>query len=272
MKNLTTYATGRMPIWQRDFAYMQEAPKEVLLALINELGLGKTNFLISGCTITISGGSVSMTTGWAYFEGDILPVRAIESTIFSGTPLVKLTKVEHYEGQKAFDVGGSAVNRDAYQNDYLKGTLLPITTAENYTFGIRQGAWTLAQRLQKNVSLPESNFTETQGIYGQTIFYKKCGKFVQLKGQAFNDAIGSTFTNVTVAINLPVPAAGETIFPAQEASTSMLKIDANGNLIVSSSSNRVKFNHVVYLCETSYSDSSDGHESNQSGGEPGNND
>lgn len=266
MKTLKTYADGRMPVWQGDIAFLQTATKEVLLSLISELGLGKTNFIITGCQITQANGTVAMTAGWVYLKGDILPVQALSQS-FSGTPLIKLTKVERFEGQKTFNVNNTAVTRDVYQNDYVQGTVLPTSTSETYDFAIRQGAWTLAERLQKGIN-DESGWIECGYGYG-VVSYKRCGRMVQLKGNAFNDAIGGTFTNATVATNLPIPAAGESLFSQQEDGTSVIKIDANGNLIITSSTSRVWFNHIVYLAETNYVNTNDWHMSSTGGGTGG---
>lgn len=245
MKQLKTYPNGRMPLWQGDLAFIQEAPKEVLLALINELGLGSTDFIITGCRITYERGSASMTAGWAFFEGEILPVAAITATECNRTPRVSFAKVNHWDGvQKTFDVNGEAVPRNVYQNDFLQGSITPFDPAENVNFGIREEAWTLAERLRHNIALEDSGW-----VGDGEVQYRKIGNMVQLKGTVFNDAQGG-FNNATVASRLPIPAAELTYFPTVEVGTTMLKIDNSGNLIITSSNNRVRFNHIVYMCNT----------------------
>ncbi|MDD4141600.1 MAG: hypothetical protein PHR20_02240 [Bacteroidales bacterium] len=253
-----------MPIWQKDLNFIQNAPKEILLALIAELGLDVDDFIITGCQITIADGTIAMTSGLAYYNGEILPVQAMTATAYTGTPRIKLDKVTNYnsEGARNFVANNSSTiaRADVWQDDYLIGAVITSSYASTYRLAITEGAWTLVERIQKRV-LQESNWVEVQNTSTHVgrIKYKRVGKLVQVKGSASNDATGTGLGSINIASALPIPASGATRFPAIESGTTSIIITATGAMNVITTSDTVVLNHIIYMSEFAYDGSNDGH-------------
>ena len=141
MKKLKTYPSTLMPIWQKDLDFLQDGIKESFAACLASLGLGKDCFVIYGCTIIDNGVNISMLPGWAYWNGEILPVRALNATPHAaGTVKIKLTRIEAYnrDGVKSITAGDNSVtNRDTYREDYLQPSL--AGEFDSYDLAISEG-------------------------------------------------------------------------------------------------------------------------------------
>ena len=99
MKKLNLTPGTRIPLWGKDILFMQDSEREAFAAVLNGLVLDRQNYLVCGCDITVNDNThkVSMTSGWCFYQGELLPVKALQATSFTGNrPLVKLTKVTEY--------------------------------------------------------------------------------------------------------------------------------------------------------------------------------
>ena len=70
---------GGYPLCQDDLEYMQDGITNAMLALF--AGLGNGPYIISGCAVTVTlvtgtTYNTSITSGWIYYNGDIIPVTA----------------------------------------------------------------------------------------------------------------------------------------------------------------------------------------------------
>ena len=254
MKTLQTYLNeGRMPLWQTDFNFLQESHREVLLAIINEMGMGKDNFIITGCSITLENGFVSMTSGWAYYRGEIIPVRALSATSYTGSnPIIYLTKTSNYDtdGDKGFV---NSENSISIQHTYIDNYLAPAvaTSQTTYYLDVQQGFWTLTDRLRHNVELAETDWIQSS-VY--EVYYKRVGRVVYLRGYVFNDAL-TGFNNDEVA-DVPIPDQGTLYFPGH-FDTETIQVSSTGKLIVTALNNRVRIDHISYITQIVYSASFD---------------
>lgn len=155
MKRLKTFEGSLMPLWQKDFDFMQDGVKEALAAICQQLGLGRTNFIISGCAITETSTTLAMASGWAWFGGEVLPVRAMEATAKQyGISYVKLTRVTNYNqgGTRDVTTSGTSASQDVWQDDYLQPspcTQADVSATTVPALAVASGFWTLADRLRK---------------------------------------------------------------------------------------------------------------------------
>lgn len=118
MKRLKVDLAGGMPLELDDFAWMQDATKEVFDVLLANISNG-TPFKIKGCVPTIStgGGGLqldSMTEGWIYMDGEVLYVPAVTTPIIIGSNFAYFEKDYMYDpaGLETFE---SSVNNDTYE-------------------------------------------------------------------------------------------------------------------------------------------------------------
>jgi len=256
MKKININSIGRMPFIQKDIEFLMSDPRELFPAMVKELGLGqKQYFVISGCRITVTANRLTMTPGWAYHNGEVLPVRGltnVDVSSITGTRYVVLTKTTYYDpnGARSFKKPDqTTVNKtDVWQDDYLSPTVTNAASASG--FCIEQGAWTLAERLRKGIA-DDSGWILTGDIY-----YRRVGRTVFLKGHHHDDGLVG-YTNHLIA-SVPAPAEGESYFPPTAANVSMVKIDSSGNLTVSGSAGaHYYFNHIVYMTDSVYTDTDD---------------
>ena len=142
MKRLKSFTQSLMPLWQKDFDFMQDGVKEALEAICQPLGLGRTNFIISGCAITETSTTLAMASGWAWFGGEVLPVRAMEATAkLNDLSYVKLTRVTNYNqgGTRDVTTSGTSASQDVWQDDYLQPSPMSLTdqlSADNTWTGL----------------------------------------------------------------------------------------------------------------------------------------
>lgn len=215
MKKLNINSAGRMPLWQKDLEFIQQAFTEPIMALIAELA--KTNtyrFPVSGCEVTFDADArtVSMSAGWFWWDGELLPVHALPATSLETTAHgagVHLSRIGYnpVEGARNFvhaDLTAETIE-DVWQDDYLQ----PEACLRNasYTSGVTicPGAWTLHDRLRLAIAGGESEWLGTQSeIQYDNVQYKCVGQMVVLKGTV-HVRDGSAMPSVQ---GLPVPMGG----------------------------------------------------------------
>ncbi len=191
MKRLNTNNAGRMPLWQADLNWLQQAYTEPIEALLNELGMYNDYFIITGCNVRIIDDGhpvIIMTPGWFYWNGQILPVRELQKTDVGNLldPVVRLTLVSHSnpDGARNFihaDLTTVTVT-DVWQDDYLQPTVVERSATFNSGVRIGEGAWRLRDILMRHIGSCESEWCETSNQYIQ---YKRVGKYVTIKGVFF---------------------------------------------------------------------------------------
>lgn len=245
------------PFWTDDLKYLQEGVAEALCATLKGLGLDNDDFVISGCKITTNGSKISMTAGWMYFNGEILPVRALPATSYSGTPKIKFTKQTNYNpaGDRQVSTSGQTGTSQIYEDDYLEPSL--VSGSETYRLAIGKGAWNLAERILNHAKAVDSGVVNADD--SSEVRYRMVGGVVQLYGSVFNDALGG-FHGV-VATGLPKPAVDVTLYFDPSYASEYIHIGTNGKLSIFTKSNRVYLNHVMYLATPVYN-TDDGHYSN----------
>lgn len=242
------------PFWTNDLKYLQEGVAEALCAMLKGLGLDNDDFVISGCKITTNGSKVSMTAGWVYFNGEILPARALQATSYSGTPKIKFTKQTNYNpaGDRQVSTSGQTGTSQIYKDDYLEPSL--VSGADTYRLAIGKGAWNLAERILNHAKTVDTGVLNAGN--SSEVRYRMIGGAVQLYGSLFNDAQGG-FHGV-VATGLPKPAVGVTIHFEPTNGSEYIHIGTDGSLSVYTKGNRVYLDHVTYLATPTYN-TGDGH-------------
>ena len=282
MKTLNTHSSeaGRMPLWTKDFDFLQDSYKEVLIALIKDFGLGKSNFIISGCKITHSGSLLDMEAGWAYFCGEILPVHALHTTTNLADPIIYFTKIDYInpEGLRNYVMSdNSTVARNTYSDPYLNPQV--ADNQSTYYLGIKEGFCTLAERLRKGISLMESEWTAASSA-GYNIYYKQVGKMVFLKGYAYSQV---SLNAVYVADQLPRPAVSGEFYPfvginndedGVELPTSVQLVDdgIHGKIWAEGTNlTLLRVGHIMYLAAEPYRESDSTTLQNTIGGSQGGN-
>lgn len=248
MKKLNITQGSRTPFWMRDLEYITAASSEVFAAMLKGLSLEARDFVISGCRITETGSKVSMTGGWCYYGGEVLPVLPLPPTTYSGTdPRIKFTKVTRYdhEGDRVIELEGVSGMSQIYSDDCLQPSL--VSSGDSYRLAIGRGAWNLGERIANAARHVDSGVVEAELAFGGTglVRYRQAGGIVQLYGSLFNDSL-TGFSGV-VARGLPQPAVG-IMFPLGAGGGSgSIQIGIDGTLSISTQSNRVYLDHVVYV-------------------------
>lgn len=249
---------SKTPLWTNDLKYLQEGISEAFGSILTGLGLEQSDFIISGCKITDNGSRVSMSAGWCYYDGEILPVRAMPATSYSGgSPRIKLTKMANYDhaGDRTISIASSTGTVQLYKNDYLQPSLLEGQSQETYRLAVGKGAWDLGERIVNASKIVDSGVVNVENA--GNIRYRMVGGVVQLYGNIRQDAIGSGWHGV-VATGLPRPAVVLTL-PFSPVNTSeRIVVETDGSLSVYTKADTVYFDHVMYLATPVYN-SSDGH-------------
>lgn len=270
MKKLNITQNSRMPFWWRDLEFITDSSSEVFEAVLEGLSLGTKDFIISGCAVTVTNSKVSMTGGWCYYGGEILPVMPMPPTSYTGNPKIKFTKVTRYdhEGDRTITLSGSTGTSQIYKDDCLSPSL--VSAGDSYRLAIGPGAWNLGERITNAAKQVDSGTVEATVITAGlgSVRYRQVGGVVQLFGELFNDAQGG-FAGA-VAQGLPRPAVG-LVFPLNSGAgdgSGSIQIAIDGTMSISTQSNRVHLCHVVYIA-TPAVDTDDKHYSTiqQQGGE-----
>lgn len=255
MKKLNTNNAGRMPLWQADLDWIQKGYTEPLTALVEELGLSKSYFAITGCVpYKPNIKTLAMPAGWFWWNGQILPVRELKATdVLSYTnPVVRLTRVTYTnpEGSRNFihaDLSTENVS-NVWQDDYLSPTV--VERSAGFTAGVRLGigAWTLRDILMRHTAENESDWIA--GHSGDLEF-KRVGRLVVLKGIATNVRADTQ----PVDEGFPIPLGDKAILKVPDGPDDMsIYINSSGELICCSHGGQGEpvLTGLLYMAATPY--------------------
>lgn len=249
MKKLNITAGGIMPFWTKDLEFMQSGISEALSVMAKSLSFGRENFLISGCEITDTGRSISMTSGWCFYEGEIMQVDELPETAYSGaSPRIKLTKTTLYDrnGDRQITLSGNLENARVYQYNSLVPSI--AGSADTYTLAIGTGAWRLGERIAYQSKMQDSGLVklDVPGYNGE-LQYRMTGCMVQLYGEVSNDALGAGIKGY-ICYGLPQPVREIKMYYSWGTAI----IDARGSLYVTSQSDNVRLDQVIYISTPDY--------------------
>ena len=255
MKKLKFEEGAVAPFWLKDLEYMQEGFEETIKAVIEGLSLGKKDMLISGCKITTTNSKISMTSGWCYYDGEILPVQALQETSYTvSSPKIKFTKATEIDrtGTRTAQKESGQIRSEVYQIDYLIPSLYDGATV--CQLAISQGAWDLGTRIANMNNLKDTGIVrikvEDSVSQDGYIQYRQIGGVVQLYGQlTMTSSLGDIITT-----KLPVPAV-ETHWKFNEG---VLHIGKNG-LRSDVFNGTVFLDGIMYLSDQLLDSGSDGH-------------
>ena len=248
MKTLNTNIVGRMPLWQADIDFLQQGWQEVVTAIVHELGMEKRYFVITGCVpYKPSQKFLQMPAGWVWWNGRILPVRALPATDVTSyaNPVVRLASVtQNYiqDGARSFvkaDLTTQQVT-NVWQDDYLVPTVVERGAA--FTSGIRLGigCWTLKDMLSHSKAEAESDWTYTSDG-SNTLSFKRVGRIVVLRGTVYE---GDVYTG------LPAPILNETYIPTNGGT---INVFTNGSLRWNGTQED-RINGIMYMAATPYTE------------------
>lgn len=253
MKKINTNNSGRMPLWQADLDWLQQAYSEPINALVAELGLGNDYFAIAGCSPYRPDHShIAMNRGWFWWGNQALPVRPLPSTPVNAfaDPVVRLVRVTNAnpQGARPFvlpDLTTVQVD-NVWQDDYLQPSVVERSAA--FTSGVRLGvgAWTLSDIIAHRHTDDESEWTPASN---GDLEYKRIGRLVVLKGVADADYAA----NQPVATGLPAPLSGTVQIAVPYCPEIPCSINGRGELyLISDQGDEPSFNGIMYLATTAY--------------------
>lgn len=257
MKKLKFEEGAITPLWLKDLEYMQEGFEETVKAVIEGLSLGKKDVLISGCKITLKNSKISMTSGWCYYDGEILPVKALSETPYIGSsPKIELTKKtgKDNNGARPVQKETGTITFNPYHNDYLEPSLLSNDFGTGCQLALCPGAWDLGTRIANMNKMKDSGIVtiyldeNVPSITGD-IKYRQIGGVVQLYG-----TVGSSGFTGSVTDSIPAPAIKMVV----DTGKGSLILDSNG-LSVQSLTERMRLDGITYLSDPIYELLSDGH-------------
>lgn len=255
MKKLNLRKDSIIPFWMKDLEYLQQGCAEALTAISQGLSFGKKNFIISGCRITDNGTKISMTSGWCYYEGEILPVSELPATSYNtgSPPKIKFTRTERYDptGDRIISMSGNSGMTQVYIDCYLEPSI--ANDRDQYTLAISEGAWDLGERIANAAKAADVTVQLKLNTYLGRIQYRRIGGVVQLMGSVRNDIIGGGI-NGTISSGLPRPSSDLIM----NTESGMVTISSSGALSVVSPDDVIYLNHIVYLANPSF-DTNDGH-------------
>lgn len=283
MKKLNTNNTGRMPFWQADLDWIQQAYTRPIEDIIKELGMlnastPRSFFPVTGCRVSLNNGNISMSEGWFWWDGELLPVRALEITSTSEftTPVVLLSLVSYNDssGSRNFiqaDQSNELVE-DVWQDDYIEPSVVEGSGEQQTGIIILPGALTLYEFIKRRNEVFESEWIQIEGLqYGQSLRYKRIGSTVILQGR-----LRITTDSTPGATGLPEPLGGSANLItgkyigeyeflhwnfAPKAGELYAYVDNNGNLVVqqidhdNSSDDFVFLNGMTYIAAEPYQES-----------------
>lgn len=256
MKRLKTYKNGRMPLWQKDFDWLQDSYTEIISGIVAALELQDEYFIIDGCKITTelndTGRSqIKVDSGLIYYNGEILRLQAgsfdnpdpgKDTTIY-----VEVNTVYDPAGDKQYIMSEGVSDTDikrTYEERVLIARVMEPNISYPKVFWFKPGAWTLAQRIKKHIC-DESKWNTTDTNIN-ALFYKQIGKIVYLRGRVFNDAMGG---HDGVYGKVPKPEGGHAL-----QLTSEVKVNGNGDLVITSGNPRVYVDGLSYVADNLYID------------------
>ena len=255
MKKLKFTEGSLSPFWTKDLEYLQDSFEEVVKGIVRGLSLEDKNIIISGCKITDTGGRISMTPGWCYYEGEILRVEELSPTYHSyNNPTVLLNRSILTDGKGKRQI---IQNGDVFESYvYEEARLLPrLIEKGDYVLSgvelaIAKGAWDLGERLMYSSKMQDSGLQRVAvSGYNGEVCYRQIGGAVQLHVDIRSDYTQGGPDGV-VANGLPRPS--------KEIVIGDLRISTIGELIVSNLPYSVKMDNIMYLSTPTYP-TDDGH-------------
>jgi len=134
MKKLITFEDGTyMPLWQEDFAFVQENLIEAITEFANAFSYAKSRFIVSGCGIKIDGEEYTLEKGLVMYDGELLYVPEQAEHLVIASPAFHITKQSLYpvSGQKLFVLPDESTElRDAYDANYGKLNIIDSSLIE----------------------------------------------------------------------------------------------------------------------------------------------
>lgn len=255
MKKLKTNPAGRMPLWQADLEWMQEGYTQPIEALVGELGLSNSYFVITGCVpYNPTNKTIQMPAGWFWWNGQILPVRALPATDVTTmqNPVVKLTLVQYADpnGARNFihaDLSTETVS-DVWQDHYLSPSV--VERSQPSVSGVRLGvgAWTL-----RDILMHYNVENESDWIPGESgdLEFKRVGRLVVLQGTA---SVGST--SQPVDEGFPPPLGGKAMLHPDRLGSIHVYFNEQGELVCYGTSQTLpvslELTGMMYIAATPY--------------------
>lgn len=265
MKELNLIEGSLAPLWQTDLKFIQDGAMEAVTALLNGLKLGRDDYLVTGCDITVntSTNKVSMTAGWCWFGGELLPVRALAPAPFAAgtTPKIKLTKVTAYNrgGDRTYTDASRTGTVQMWRDSYLAPSV--AGSMDEYRLALSEGAWKLAERInRKSRPYDTGLLTATGGQVGLgSVRYRQVGNVVQLYINVRVEVEGQGVSG-RIASGLPSPAA-ETYIPVANGHLTL----SVGGILTASTTGGAHDDGITYLATAAH-DNNDGHHSTEQSG------
>lgn len=265
MKKLLSIRHSLLPIWQKDMDFLQQGMAESFASFLKSFGFGRERYIISGCNITDDGRRISMLPGWAFWSGEILPVRSLPVTDHdSGSVKIKLTRQTAYnpEGVKTVTAGNITSNVNTYQDDYLNPEIIEESiTTQSYDLAIEEGFWDVATRIKHHAQSLDTGIRPLSSQYGD-VSYRRIGGVVQVFGSLFADASGGF--GAEIVSGLPRPST-ELKFPCVSSigglpADGYMLLTPAGKLYALTKAARISISHILYLTSPAWgSNAGDGH-------------
>lgn len=250
MKELKFKQGSLTPLWLKDFEFLQQGCAEALKAIARGLSFDNSNFIISGCKITYNGSFISMTSGWCFYEGEILRVNQLPRTqCVDFDQKIKFTKqIEYYsEGDRMATTNDGKDLSRVYTEYYLEPSL--VKPGDQCTLAIGYGAWNLGERISNSAPIYDSGAqTPICGwlnLHGD-VKYRQIGGTVQLYGYVKSLKTDTSVNNEPIARNLPCPIT-DIIIPIGNCKVT---INTEGFLLIQSDEpivDPIYLNSIVYL-------------------------
>lgn len=154
MKKLKFEKGTIAPFWLQDLEYMHEGIEEVIKGIVEGLLLTSSSCIISGCKVTQDNSKISMTSGWAYYQGEILPVKALDETEYSASQVINLKRKTEYDNTGLRII--LKENKNFETNPYEINFLEPSLSTEN-SFVVKAGTLNLVEKIIQKCSVKEED-------------------------------------------------------------------------------------------------------------------
>ena len=246
MKKLEFEKGAITPFWTKDLEYMQKGFEEVIKVIIEGFSLRKIPFIISGCNITTDINKVSMTSGWAYYGGEVLPVKELRETEFSGrTPVIYFTKNTEYdtEGLRTVSKEDLSYPRNTYKMDYLNpSTVMPPTFNELTGFSLNQSTLNLATIITNRNKIADTRLVTASVVSSveSDLKYRQIGGVVQFYG-----SVSAERFNGEIAHNMPKPIVDITL----NINNILVEITTEGKMKVANLNGTIDLSGITYLSD-----------------------
>lgn len=247
MKKLEFEKGAITPFWLKDLEYMQKGFEEVIKVIIEGLSLKKTNFIISGCKITYTKNKVSMTSGWAYYNGEILPVKALVETDYSSGryPTIYFVKRTEYDesGSRIILKENESVTANIYKIDYLSSSATtPASFNTNTGFSITPETLDLEAIITNRNKIADTRLVEASvdSSVTSTLKYRQIGGVVQFYGSIYSDRYSGDIVSY-----LPKPIADITL----NINNVLVAIKTDGKMKVTNLNGTIDLSGITYLSD-----------------------